>query len=413
MPSSSSALRQLQNNYNALLTVAQDRRFQFDYSRRQALRRFRHWTQVPSSRNEGERRLNSLRILLPELNDFPTAEQVAEASVAFPQVEWNSPVAGGRARAAAHADVLTQIRTGDFSRAPAAMTAPVREVDLAAPLPRPSLTTSDLPDLTFGIEIECFLPVGMSLATLARKIADAGIPCEAEGYNHNVRNHWKVVTDGSLGDYSRGCEVVSPVLRGEEGFAAVRKACDTMVAAGCTVRRSCGFHVHVGASGADVSFFKNLAAIYAKYEGTICTVLAPSRNGNMYAAPIASRVRINREQISAAREISTTLHHLGAPQSRGRNGSRYATLNFCSYWQHGTVEFRHHQGTVDATKAINWIKLCLRMAGVARRTDAEAHPGADLPAMLDFLAVPADEREYFTSRAAHFAGRGRAYQERR
>jgi hypothetical protein len=38
-------------------------------------------------------------------------------------------------------------------------------------------------------------------------------------------------------------------------------------------------------------------------------------------------------------------------------GTRYRKLNIESYVTHGTVEFRQHQGTTNAAKIINWIKL--------------------------------------------------------
>ena len=75
--------------------------------------------------------------------------------------------------------------------------------------------------LTFGAELECFLPYGISHREAAAKITAAGIECNAESYNHSARPTWKIVTDGSLGDYSRGAEIVSPVLSGEEGLAAL------------------------------------------------------------------------------------------------------------------------------------------------------------------------------------------------
>ena len=74
--------------------------------------------------------------------------------------------------------------------------------------------------MTFGTEFECFIPSGttreqLAVAINARLIAPAH--CAVEGYNHNARPHWKVITDGSLGDYQRGVEVVSPNPRRRGG----------------------------------------------------------------------------------------------------------------------------------------------------------------------------------------------------
>src|SRR5215475_2237133 len=75
--------------------------------------------------------------------------------------------------------------------------------------PRLAATTalsSDLDSLTFGVELECYLPNGHNHTTGARAVSDAGVTCHAELYGHSVRQHWKVVTDGSLGNYRRGAE---------------------------------------------------------------------------------------------------------------------------------------------------------------------------------------------------------------
>jgi hypothetical protein len=59
-----------------------------------------------------------------------------------------------------------------------------------------------------------------------------------------LRN-WQSKEDGSLrGD---GAEVVSPILRGPDGFAQMRTAMLALSVAGGTVNHSCGTHVHIGA----------------------------------------------------------------------------------------------------------------------------------------------------------------------
>jgi hypothetical protein len=393
-----SALRQLQVQFNATLTAARaiEQANLLSWESRRQLRRLRHWSAVPCDINYGRTRIQRLHDMVPGI--VVTQADLDAADQAYPAPGQTTR----RQMIATSVAAISQL-------------APRPTVAIAiqqTPLPRPSLRSEQLPDMTYGIEIECFMPVGMGLERLAVIVNASGVPCHHETYNHTLRTHWKVVSDGSLGDYVRGAEVVSPVLRGEEGLTQIKKVCDALVAAGCTVRRSCGLHVHVGAQNAGIDFFKNLAAIYAKYEGAVQTFLAPSRADNMYAAPIAHRVVRERARIDAAQTLEATMEYLGAPRRSGRNGRRYSTLNFSSYWQHGTVEFRHHQGTVEARKAINWVKLCLRMAGAAKLTNADTRDGADLPAMLDFLMVPEDERTYFTTRAAHFVGRGSNYSER-
>lgn len=46
---------------------------------------------------------------------------------------------------------------------------------------------------------------------------------------------------------------------------------------------------------------------------------------------------------------------------RGYFGSRYFKINFESFATHGTVEFRHHSGTTEYEKIVNWVKLTQAM----------------------------------------------------
>ena len=223
--------------------------------------------------------------------------------------------------------------------------------------------------MTFGTEFECFIPSGttreqLAVAINARLIAPAH--CAVEGYNHNARPHWKVITDGSLGDYQRGVEVVSPILEGEEGIAEMRLVCEAMTDFGCTVNQSAGFHVHVGARGEGLGFFKKLVRLYQTYERVIDGMMPVSRraSSNTYCRSLAgaSPAAIsNATSMSALADVIT--------RSSRAQADRYHKVNITAFSRHSTVEFRQHSGTVDATKAENWVRLCLKMADAAKRDD--------------------------------------------
>src|SRR5210317_1540571 len=110
-------------------------------------------------------------------------------------------------------------------------------------------------NFTFGIEIEY---IGADTSTVARAIAEAGVSCQAQGYNHTTQSFWKVVTDASLGYQSAG-EVVSPILRGESGLADLRKVLDAVNSIP-TVRvdRRCGLHVHLAWNGMNEEQIKKI-----------------------------------------------------------------------------------------------------------------------------------------------------------
>jgi len=260
----------------------------------------------------------------------------------------------------------------------------------------------DLSVLTFGVELELLMPRGINHATLASRIdAHTGIPCYSEGYNHNNVPHWKVVTDGSLGDYSRGAEVVSPVLRGAHGFDQLNRICQALKAIGCTVTKKCGLHVHVGAQGWSVDTVKNLVALYHSAEGTIDAFMAPSRRGSQGGNGFCGSIRLRPQMLRDATTWDTVAQAIGQTPGRhnARGGGRYCKLNLQSYWQHGTVEFRHHQGTVEADKAVNWVKTCLRMALAAQDG---VHAAASHEEFFAVIKSPSAEAAFFASRRDFF-----------
>src|SRR6185437_3622241 len=201
---------------------------------------------------------------------------------------------------------------------------------------------------TFGVEIEFH----GSQETLARAMREVGLTCEVESYNHTIyRNgEWKVIGDASV---ANGGELVSPVLRGRTGFAAIRKACQALRAAGCTVSTATGLHVHHGVSDLTVSAFKLLAHNWYDTQSAVDQMVSASRRGrSTYTGPLR-------------RDDLASLDCITSMTARTNNGARqitdymnrYRALNFNAYAKYGTVEVRQHQGTTNADKIVNWIKF--------------------------------------------------------
>ena len=237
----------------------------------------------------------------------------------------------------------------------------------------------EIPDYTYGIELELIFPRDNNDSTGRRALATAltagGIVCQAEDYNHLTRPHWKIVTDVSIG-HENG-ELVSPILRGQDGFAAIRLACRIANEFGCTVNRNTGMHVHVGMRdhfNNRVGVFKELIRTYHRFETVLDQLTAPSRRGPSGGNGYCSSVRWLPEM-----ETAGNVDELRNPIRNDRG-----KLNFAmAYWRHGTVEFRHHQGTTNAEKAIHWVTLCLRMVAHAAKNTEVSRAGSSPPARLD------------------------------
>lgn len=199
----------------------------------------------------------------------------------------------------------------------------------------PDLPTTPA-DFTFGVEIECLVKESeyrnASSDVIRRRTRSA-----------SNKTFFKDVGDGSIKSDIKGYkgrEVVSPILKGDKGFEKLKEVCDILKACNTRVNDTCGLHIHVGVKhGISDNLAEKVHTMYRKCESVIDTFMSPSRRG---------------KQNEYCQSIIHTRCDLG-------KGDRYKKLNLVSLRKHGTIEFRHHQGTSDYEEICNWIKFCVSM----------------------------------------------------
>lgn len=230
-----------------------------------------------------------------------------------------------------------------------------------------------------GVEIEF---VGATREDVANAIEDAGVDCNVEEYNHTRRRAWKIVHDGSLSGPVGTGELVSPPTTNVDEIERVLRAA---ASAGATVNRTCGLHVHVDMQGATISTWRRLFKLWCRYEDALFSVLPSSRRSNTYCMKIAplfrgaydpgmSRIFDRIEALGTLRELTDNV----------MAQSRYYALNPQANWRHGTVEFRLHSGSVNASKVRRWIRLCQTIVAMAfDETFAIAPSAASLAQLFD------------------------------
>lgn len=197
-------------------------------------------------------------------------------------------------------------------------------------------------DRKFGVELEI---VGISKELVIRALAAVDIEAHDAGYTHMTTRDWKIVSDASV---HGGFELVSPVLEGEEGLETLRTAAQALADAGATANRSCGLHVHIDAHGMTVENIRTIVCRYAAFEEEIDAFMPPSRRGNTNGYCYSVRQVAEDEAFRSARTVA----QLAAAQR-----SRYFKVNLQAFRRHGTIEFRQHSGSVNATKICNWVQL--------------------------------------------------------
>lgn len=226
---------------------------------------------------------------------------------------------------------------------------------------------------SFGVEIEFF---GATYNRVIAELEHRGVSVAYEGYNHTTRNHWKLVTDVSVTGQGtgvgRGLELVSPVLKGKDGMAELKKVLDGLNAAGAKVDKTCGLHVHHDAHDFELQAFKNIFVMYYKFEHVIDAAIPKSRRGsaNTYCKALDSAMIDRIVAANSLNEMSAAMHD-----------NRYYKVNLQSYFRHKTIEFRHHSGTTEYEKITNWImftqaiveRACLKKVRLTHDRD-----GADM-----------------------------------
>lgn len=230
----------------------------------------------------------------------------------------------------------------------------------------------------FGVEIEAY---NCTRDKLARELREAGINVAVEGYNHNTRNHWKLVTDSSL-QGNNTFELVSPILEGEAGLKELEKVCWVLDFCQVKINDSCGLHVHLDAEGFNMNTWKNLALTYKHLESVIDAFMPGSRRNNQYCKSLN---RVSDEKIKEARTIDALRDVF--------HRDRYQKVNFEAYSRHKTVEFRQHSGTINFIKMENWIRFINNMITFAKQT---VTPARTTLANLPFLTE--DQKIYFKLR---------------
>jgi len=196
-------------------------------------------------------------------------------------------------------------------------------------------------DLTFGIEIETIAPDSavrndrLRIGPYKRGIQVPYLPAG-----------WKAEADGSIDNSNGGhrCEIVSPVLRGEEGIRQVIEVLRTLEAKGHRVNVSCGVHVHVGWNRDWPS--EALARLV--------TIVAYLEKG-LYAITGTK----NRERGRYCGGVRKYGSDKDAKPALDRD--RYHALNLTNLARgtKDTVEFRVFSGSLNPTKVVGWIQVCL------------------------------------------------------
>ena len=181
-----------------------------------------------------------------------------------------------------------------------------------------------------------------------------GVEIEVAGHRPNpfveYLRYWTTHRDGSI----RGRHAVEFVfavpLGGTDVLAALREW-QTYVTNHqplLEVNPSCSFHVHLDVRDLDTTQLTKLVMLYLALERGLYHFVGGDRKANPFSAPLYSI----DDMIS---DLETDVS--GEWVTRTVNFGRYAGLNLGAVSRYGSVEFRHHRGTLDIDEMVQWINI--------------------------------------------------------
>lgn len=199
-------------------------------------------------------------------------------------------------------------------------------------------------EITFGVEIETHIPYGV---------------CHVGGHGSGNQVPWLPAGWLADGDPSirpprgrQGCEFVSPVLKGAEGLRQLVEVVAEIKRRGGKVNDSCGIHVHVGFDKRNTKAVERLLSLVANHEKAIYAVTGTKNRergvGSRYGTCWCQSVK----QFGNARNALNS--------SRGPAHYRYNVVNLTS--DNPTAEFRAFSGSLNATKIVGYVRLCVGLA---------------------------------------------------
>jgi Putative amidoligase enzyme len=196
-------------------------------------------------------------------------------------------------------------------------------------------------EIFFGVEFETTIP------------ANDNTPIGS--YHHGLQvpwlpEGWRAERDGSIKTFApnrKGCEFVSPKLRGFEGLQQVEQALDKINERGARVNETTGLHVTCTWSG-DAAALARLISLVGNHERALFASTGTKRRERTI---YTKRIKPYGNKDSAKQRCEADRYHLLNLTHLARGSNR--------------IEFRVFAGTLNKEKVLGYIQLCLGLIELA------------------------------------------------
>jgi hypothetical protein len=247
-------------------------------------------------------------------------------------------------------------------------------------------------EITFGVEIECILPSSHPFRVggyhngieMDSSYTINGETIQAPSFNGKRA---KCEHDSSLRTrgYGRvGVEIVTPILKGEEGRQFIIDLFAFIKQIGGKVNRSCGQHIHLGlesitgrtATPSEVTLFlASLVKISSNLQYGAYAQTGTDRNRNNYSREIMENSSL-LTTMTRKIEQRTKKHGIDGHYTShdvddfARTCTRGSFVNLTTIRRKATIEFRWGAGTLNIQKFLSHLFTCEYIARRAWRSKA-------------------------------------------
>jgi len=213
--------------------------------------------------------------------------------------------------------------------------------------------------IKFGVEIECNIPISKA-QQFPRGSYHRGEQIEI------FPQGWNCQRDGSVnpdpGYFS--AEVVSPILKGEDGLIELTYVADTLAQIGCITNSTCGLHVHVGTDRFTQQQYERLITLFKRFELAFYVINGDHTQQRYNSTFCSPSTRWREQNGLASRYQSLNLQHIEKARPH--------------------IEIRVWAGTVDAELIV--AAVCMAVSLVARASEEDNPQDAETPTTIeDFI----------------------------
>jgi len=172
-------------------------------------------------------------------------------------------------------------------------------------------------------------------------------------------NGYRDWADQNIHNDGSGVEIPSPILEGRRGLDELGEVMALLRRNGFYTTPEDGLHVHHDAPEfvENDTLIAHLVELWEENLPVIDRMVAPNRRGGDYWACNSYATR--HPSMWESFKQNKSLDNLSL--------DKFRSLNVTSLYEHGTVEFRLHEGTLDFNEAASWVMFGQEFLELAKR----------------------------------------------